>query len=128
VQQVNALIAIVDDDAAICRALARLLQAVGWQAVTFGSAEAFLQTGLQEPPQCLVLDVRLPGMTGLELLERLRTDGVSFPIIIITVHDDAQGRQRAMHAGAVAYLRKPFDERDFLQAIQRALGLEASEP
>lgn len=127
-QHTQPVIAIVDDDPPICRALSRLLQAVGWQTVTFGSAEAFLQSGLQEPPHCLVLDVRLPGMTGLELLERLVADSVSFPIIIITVHDNAQVRMRAMQAGAVAYLRKPFDERDFLQAIRQALGLEAPGP
>jgi FixJ family two-component response regulator len=126
-QQIKPVIAIVDDDPSICRALSRLLQAVGWQTVTFGSAEAFLQTGLQEPPHCLVLDVRLPGMTGPELLDRLMANGISFPVIIITVHDDAQVRIRVIRAGAVAYLRKPFDEKDFLQAIQRALGLEVSE-
>jgi two-component system response regulator FixJ len=100
---------------------------VGWQAVAFSSAEAFLQSGVQKPPHCLVLDVRLPGMTGLELVERLVADGVSFPIII-TGHADAQVHIRAIQAGAVAYLRKPVDEQDFLQAIRHSLGPQVPEP
>jgi FixJ family two-component response regulator len=118
----------VDDDPAICRALSRLLHTVGWQAVAFTSAEAFLQRGVQEPPHCLILDVRLPGMTGLELLDRLVADGVSFPIIFITGHADAQGHRRAIQAGAVAYLRKPVDAQDVLQAIQHSLGPQVPEP
>ena len=82
---------------------------MGWQAVAFSSAEAFLQSGVQEPPHCLVLDIRLSGMTGLELLERLVADGVSRSIII-TGHADVQVHIRAIQAGAVAYLRKPVDE------------------
>jgi FixJ family two-component response regulator len=117
------VIAIVDDDASIRRALARLLRSMSWQAVTFASAEAFLQTGMQELPGCLVLDVRLPGMTGLELLNHLVAAGISLPVILITAHDDVQVRGHATEAGAVAYLRKPVDEQDLLQAIQRALGL-----
>jgi two-component system, LuxR family, response regulator FixJ len=128
VQHTQPVIAIVDDDPAICRALSRLLQTVGWQAVAFSSAEAFLQSGVQKPPHCLVLDVRLPGMTGLQLLERLVADGVSFPIIIMTGYADAQGHIRAIQAGAEAYLRKPVDEQDFLQAIQHSLGPQVPEP
>jgi two-component system, LuxR family, response regulator FixJ len=128
VQHTQPVIAIVDDDPAICRALSRLLQTVGWQAVAFSSAEAFLQSGVQKPPHCLVLDVRLPGMTGLELVERLVADGASFPIIIITGHADAQVHMRAIQAGAVAYLRKPVDEQDFLQAIRHSLGPQLPEP
>ena len=126
-QHTQPVIAIVDDDPAMCRALSRLLQTVGWQAVAFSSAEAFLQSGVQKPPHCLVLDVRLPGMTGLELVERLVADGVSFPIII-TGHADAQVHIRAIQAGAVAYLRKPVDEQDFLQAIRHSLGPQVPEP
>jgi FixJ family two-component response regulator len=128
VQHTQPVIAIVDDDPAICRALSRLLQTVGWQVIAFSSAEAFLQRGVQEPPHCLILDVRLPGMTGLELLDRLVADGVSFPIILITGHTDAQGHRRAIQAGAVAYLRKPVDAQDVLQAIQHSLGPQVPEP
>jgi FixJ family two-component response regulator len=105
-----------------------LLHAVGWKAVAFVSAEAFLQTGLQAPPHCVVLDMRLPGMTGLELLEHFVTAGISLPVILITAHDDVQVRMRAAQAGVSAYLRKPVDEQDLLQAIRRALGLDASSP
>ena len=75
--QISPIIAIVEDDASLRRALARLLHAVGWHTVTFASAEAFLQTGLQQPPQCLVLDVRLPGMSGLELVEQFVATGLA---------------------------------------------------
>jgi FixJ family two-component response regulator len=118
-------IAIVDDDASIRRALSRLLHSVGWKAVALPSAEAFLQAGLQmlPPPNCLVLDVRLPGMSGVELLEHLVAAGPSLPAIIITAYDDVQVRKRAAQAGVVAYVQKPVDAQDLLQAIQRALGL-----
>jgi FixJ family two-component response regulator len=115
------VVAIVDDDVLIQRALARLLYAAGWQAVTFTSAEAFLQTGMQALPDCLVLDVWLPGMTGVELLEHLVATGRTLPAVIITARDDLQMRLRAMQAGAVAYILKPLDGQELLQALQEAL-------
>jgi FixJ family two-component response regulator len=124
VEPTRPVIAIVDDDAAICRALTRLVHAVGWHAVAFASAEAFLQAGVQAPPDCLVLDIRLPGMSGLELLEHCEAAGMSLPVILITARDDVQMRRRAERAGAVAFLHKPVDAQDLLQAIQRGLGLE----
>jgi FixJ family two-component response regulator len=114
-------VAIVDDDVSIQRALARLLSAAGWQAVTFPSAEAFLQTGMEASPDCLMLDVWLPGMTGVELLEHLAVTGSTLPTVIITGRDDLQIHMRAMQAGAVAYLLKPLDEQELLQALQKAL-------
>src|SRR5215510_11839860 len=119
--QMHPVVAIVDDDVSIQRALARLLSAAGWHAVTFTSAEAFLQTGLQALPHCLVLDVWLPGMTGVELLEHLVEAGSTLPAVIITAHDDLQMRMRAMQAGAMAYLLKPLDGQDLLQALREAL-------
>ena len=119
--QTPPVIAIVDDDVSLQRALARLLRAMGWQAVTFASAEAFLQTGLQMSLDCLVLDVWLPGMSGVALLEHLGTLGSTLPVILITGRDDVQMRLRAAQTGAVAYLRKPLDEQDLLLALQRAL-------
>jgi two-component system CheB/CheR fusion protein len=119
--QTQPVVAIVDDDVAIQRALARLLYTAGWQAVTFPSAEAFLQTGIEASPDCLMLDVWLPGMTGVELLEHLAATGSTLPAVIITGRDDLQMRMRAMQAGAVAYLLKPLDEQDLLQALQKAL-------
>jgi FixJ family two-component response regulator len=119
--QTQPVVAIVEDDGSIQRALGRLLYATGWQAVMFPSAEAFLQTGMEASPDCLVLDVWLPGMTGVELLEHLAARGSMLPTVIITGRDDLQMRMRAMQAGAVAYLLKPLDGEDLLQALKAAL-------
>jgi FixJ family two-component response regulator len=119
--QTQPVVAIVDDDVSIQRALRRLLYAEGWHAVTFSSAEAFLQTGMRVSPDCLVLDVWLPGMTGVELLEHLVATGSTLLAVIITGRDDLQMRMRAMQARAVAYLLKPLDGQDLLQALQEAL-------
>ena len=118
------VIAIVDDDASIRRALARLLRSVGWKAVVFASAEAFLHAAGQELPDCLVLDVRLPGMSGVKFLEHGAVTSLSLPVICITAHDDVQVRRRAARAGVVAFLVKPVDEQDLLHAIRSALGRE----
>jgi FixJ family two-component response regulator len=119
--QTQPVVAIVDDDVSIQRALARLLYTAGWHAITFSSAEAFLQTSMQASPDCVVCDVWLPGMTGVELLEHLVATGSTLPAVIITARDDLQMRMRAMQAGAVAYLLKPLDRQDLLQALQEAL-------
>jgi len=119
--QTQPIIAIVDDDALIPRALVRLLSTAGWHAVTFPSAEAFLQTGMQASPVCLVLDVWLPGMTGVELLEHLAAMGSTLPAVIITGRNDLQMRMRAMQAGAIAYILKPLDGQELLRALQEAL-------
>jgi FixJ family two-component response regulator len=119
--QTQPIVAIVDDDALIPRALARLLSTAGWHAVTFPSAEAFLQTGMQASPVCLVLDVWLPGMTGVELLEHLAAMGSTLPAVIITGRDDLQMRMRAMQAGAIAYILKPLDGQELLRTLQEAL-------
>ena len=120
------IVAIVDDDASLRSALARLLRTAGWQAVTFASAEAFLHTDPQMPLDCLVLDVWLPGMYGVALLEHLGTLGSTLPVILITGRDDVQMRRRAAQLGAVAYLPKPLDEQDLLLALQRGLEQTAS--
>jgi two-component system, LuxR family, response regulator FixJ len=120
------VVAIVDDDASLRSALARLLRTAGWQTVTFDSAEAFLHTDPQMPIDCLMLDVWLPGMSGVALLEHLGTLGSPLPVIIITGRDDVQMRLRTAQLGAVAYLHKPLDEQDLLLALQRALERTAS--
>lgn len=122
--QTSPVIAIVEDDASVRRALERLLHTVGWRTVAFASAEAFLQAGVQVSLACLVLDVWLPGMTGVALLEHLVATGSTLPVIIITGRDDIQMRMRAARVGAVAYLLKPLDEHDLLLALQRAPGQE----
>ena len=120
--QAASLVAIVDDDPSVCRALRRLLAAAGIEAATFPSAAAFLASGREHEPACLVLDIHLGGMTGFELQAHLAAAGSHVPIIFITAHDDLATRERAGRAGAVAYLPKPFDEAVLLGAIDRAIG------
>jgi FixJ family two-component response regulator len=114
-------IAIVDDNVSIQRALTRLLSTAGWRAVPFPSAEAFLQTGRHAGPDCLVLDLWLPGMTGVDLLEHLAATGSMLPAVLMTARDDLQMRMRALQAGAMAYVLKPLDGLALLQTLQAAL-------
>jgi FixJ family two-component response regulator len=115
---------VVDDDESIRKALKRLLRSAGYHAVTFNSAEEFMEATSWREEGCLVLDIRLPGMTGLDLQERLAASGAKYPVIFMTAHDNPQWRERAKKAGAVAYLRKPFDEESLLDAIHLAGGEE----
>ena len=115
------LISIVDDDVSVRRALRRTVQSAGYPVETFACAVEFLDSVPLRRTACLVLDIHLDGMSGLELRERLVADGVDIPVVFITAHDDAVTRERARGAGAVAYLRKPFDNRVLLDAIKRAL-------
>jgi len=116
------MVCVVDDDESILRALRRLLDATGFRVETFSSAEQFLKSEHPERADCLVLDVHLSGLSGLELQERLATSGVSTPVVIITAHDEAPTRERARRAGAVEYLRKPFDDDSLIDAIHKAIG------
>jgi len=111
---------VVDDDESIRRALKRLLRSVGYHAVTFESAEDFMDSAPEGGEGCLILDIRLPGMTGLDLQEKLSASGAKYSVIFMTAHDNPEWRQRAKNAGAVAYLRKPFDEQSLLNAIDLA--------
>jgi len=122
VPQESFTVYVVDDDESIRRALGRLLRSAGYDALTFESAEEFLDStpGLGEG--CLVLDIRLPGMTGLDLQERLVSGGTRYAIVFMTAHDNPQWQERAKKAGAVAYLRKPFPEHSLLDAIRLASG------
>lgn len=108
---------VVDDDESIQRALKRLLRSRGYHVLTFGSAEDFLQSGMVRGEGCLVLDIRLPGMTGLDLYEKIVSTVVKVPVIFITAHDNLQWQERAKAAGAVAYLRKPFQQELLLDAL-----------
>ncbi|HXB61011.1 MAG TPA: response regulator transcription factor [Candidatus Acidoferrales bacterium] len=117
----EALVFVVDDDASMREALSSLIRSAGLQASTFSSAKEFL---LQKPPNvpaCLVLDVRLPGMSGLELQRELTAANKAIPIIFITGHGDIPMSVRAMKAGAVEFLAKPFRDKDLLQAIRQAI-------
>ena len=115
------LIAIVDDDDALRHSLDDLLQSVGFRVQGFASAEAFLRTQHAPETACLILDVRLPGMNGLELQRQLVAAHWAIPIIFITAHADDDVRARALAAGAVAFLYKPCREEDLLRAIEAAL-------
>ena len=113
---------VVDDDASVRRALKRLLISVGYYALTFASAEAFLEFAPEAGDGCLVLDIRLPGMTGFDLREKLVSRGTQYPVIIMTAYDNPRWRERAEKAGVIAYLRKPFGEQSLLDAIRLACG------
>ena len=112
---------VVDDDADVCRALSRLIGSVALQARTFRSAREFLNTAHPERPCCLVLDVRLPDLNGLDLQAKLAQTDCNMPIIFITGHGDIPMSVRAMKAGAIEFLSKPFKDQDLLDAIQQAI-------
>jgi FixJ family two-component response regulator len=118
----EAIVFVIDDDPAICRASARLIQSVGLTVQTFGSAQEFLSSPRPDAPACLVLDVRLPGLSGLDLQRALAEAQVHVPIIFITGHGDIPMSVQAMKAGAVEFLTKPFRDQVLLDAIQDALA------
>jgi FixJ family two-component response regulator len=118
----RATVGVVDDDASILRALRRLLQAAGFSVETFGSAEEVLSSADLPRINCLVLDIHLGDLSGFDVHERLPDTLPPIPIIFITAHDTALTRERARLAGAVDYLRKPFDETALIGAIGRALA------
>jgi FixJ family two-component response regulator len=113
---------IVDDDASVRKSLERLVRSVGLRGETFASAPEFLQRAAADGPSCLVLDVRMPGVSGLALQERLAAAGHRIPIIFITGHGDITMSVRAMKAGAVDFLPKPFNDQDLLETIQEAIA------
>jgi FixJ family two-component response regulator len=117
----QSLIAVVDDDAAVRRTTALLIEAFGFHAAAFESAESFLRSDQVAETSCLVADVEMPGMNGLELQTHLAAAGRSIPIIFITAYDTKESRQRAMQAGAIAFLTKPFREELLLQNVRIAL-------
>ena len=118
----EALVFVVDDDASLRASLQDLLESVGLRVAAFASAQAFLRRPRPEGPSCLVLDVRLPGVSGLELQQRLAAGDLALPIIFITGHGDIPMSVQAMKAGAVDFLPKPFREQDLLDAVHQALA------
>src|SRR6266404_244725 len=117
----DATVFVVDDDEAIREALKSLISSVGLDVATFASAREFLQSRVFDIPGCLVLDVRMPGLSGLDLQNELANANIHTPIIFITGHGDIPMSVRAMKAGAVEFLTKPFREQDLLDAIQQAI-------
>jgi RNA polymerase sigma factor (sigma-70 family) len=123
----EAVVYVVDDDASVRRALSRLIRSVGLEAVTFPSAQAFLAFTPPDRPACLVLDVRLPGPSGLDLQSALSGAGRDVPIVFITGHGTVPTSVRAMKGGAVDFLQKPFNDQELLDCIQRALRRSGEE-
>jgi FixJ family two-component response regulator len=119
--ETDATVFVVDDDPPMRESLKNLLRSVGLRAELFASAQEFLRSKRPDLPSCLVLDVRLPGLSGLDLQRRTNEAGVEIPIIFITGHGDIPMSVRAMKAGAVEFLTKPFRDQDLLDAIQQAL-------
>jgi FixJ family two-component response regulator len=117
----NKTVAIVDDDEAVRVALEGLLKSAGLTARAFESAEEFINSGQQRQAACLIADIRMPGMSGLELQAKLNADGCRIPIVFITAHGDAKMRIQALRAGAVEFMAKPFDDEALLESVRAAL-------
>ena len=117
----DAMVFVIDDDESIREALHSLIRSVGLKVATFPSAHEFLQSERPDVPACLILDVRMPGLSGLDLQRDLTEGNIHIPIIFITGHGDIPMSVRAMKAGAVEFLTKPFRDQDLLDAIQQAL-------
>lgn len=120
-KDIKPVVFIVDDDSSVRRSLERLVRSVGLTAKSFASAKEFLQTGHGKETGCLVLDMRMPEVSGLELQEKMTRAGILLPIIFISGHATVPMSVRAMKAGALDFLQKPFDEQDLLEAVYRAL-------
>ena len=117
----EAIVAIVDDDHSVQRGLRRLIRSAGWKATTFASAQEFLTRSRTESPNCVLLDLQMPGLSGLDLQKRMAEVGMEIPIVFLTGHGDIPASVRAMKAGAVQFLTKPVDEEALLQAIEEAV-------
>ena len=122
----KAIVFVVDDDLSVREGLERLLHAAGWEVETFPSAQEFLAHRKEDIPSCLVLDVGLPGLSGLDLQKRILEANREIPIVFITGHKDVPTSVRAMKAGAVEFLVKPFSEDDILDAIRQAIKRDQS--
>src|SRR5256712_10653566 len=121
IQGKTKLVAILDDDDSVRSALQGLLKAVGLPAQAFASAEEFLKSGQQHQIACLIADIRMPGMSGLELQAQLNAEHCRIPTIFITAHGDTKMRLQALRAGAVEFMAKPFDDEVLLENVRAAL-------
>ena len=120
-RETEPIVAIVDDDPSVRRGLQRLIRSAGWKAETFASAQEFLARPRAAFPSCLVLDLQLPGLSGLDLQKRMTEVDLGVPIVFLTGHGDIPASVQAMKAGAVEFLTKPVDEQELLHAIQEAV-------
>jgi FixJ family two-component response regulator len=119
-------IAVIDDDESVRKALKRLLRAANLDADTFASGREFLDSVASRVPDCVVLDLHMPGMNGLDVQQQLARGGFRVPIVVITGHDEPQARAQCLSAGAAVYLRKPLDDEALLDAIYKAVGAARS--
>ena len=122
-KQSSRLIAIVDDDKSVQSALQDLIESEGLSTLCFGSAEEFLDSGVQDEAGCLIADIRMPSISGIELQSRLKADRCRIPIIFITAHGDPKMRAQAICDGAVEFLTKPFDNTVLLETVHAAIEL-----
>ena len=120
-EQSSRRIVIVDDDKSVQAALQDLIESEGLSTLCFGSAEEFLNSGAQDEAGCLIADIRMPGMSGIELQAKLKADRCRIPIVFITAHGDAKMRIQAMRDGAVEFLTKPFDNAVLLETVYAAV-------
>lgn len=120
----NGLVAVVDDDESIRRTTTFLIESFGLRAAAFESAESFLKSDQLHDTSCLILDVRMPGMNGFELQKELAAAGYGIPIVFITCYEDTESRGKAMQAGAIAFLSKPFRDDQLLQIVRSALRID----
>jgi FixJ family two-component response regulator len=118
----SAILATVDDDRRVRASVQSVLESAGYEAVSFESAEAFLQSGAVSRVTCIIADVRMPGIDGLELQRRVHGDRPTLPVVFITAHDDEEIRRQALRDGAFAFLVKPFDGGELLEHIARAIN------
>jgi FixJ family two-component response regulator len=123
VERTSQIIAVIDDDEAMQDSLRDLIEAAGLVARCFGSAEEFLESDLHTRAACLIVDIRMPKMSGMQLQATLKEEGCNTPIIFITAHGDARMRIRAMREGAVEFLAKPFDHHLLLKRVRAALDM-----
>ena len=122
-EQRTQLVCVVDDDESLRRSVRNLLSSVGVRVETFASAEEFLESTQRASAGCLVLDLGMTGMNGLDLLNHLAATGSRIPVIILTAHGGEEARRRSLEAGAVAFLEKPFRSNALLDAVRTALGV-----
>ncbi len=122
------MVYLIDDDESVRRALQRLLRSAGFEVKAFSSAEAFLETGSLDERACIVLDIRMPGLTGFDVQEKLASMGIRIPVITVSAFDDAETRERARGLGAVAFFRKPVDGQALIDAIHWATGVMKQNP
>jgi FixJ family two-component response regulator len=117
------LVAVIDDEESICRAVKRLIAAWGMRAQTWSSGQAFLDSLSTERPDCVLLDLHMPGLSGLDVLRALADAGVKVPVIVITGRDELASRAMCVSAGAIAYMTKPLQHEKLLKTIEEAIGV-----